>query len=118
VRWLIDEMLPPATAAALEALGHDARSTHAMNLTETADETIFDVAVAELRVIVTENFSDFAGLVEQRHAHELPCVPVVFVRKRDLPRRGALAGHLARHLHRWAEANPDPYPGVHWPQRS
>ena len=118
MRWLIDEMLPPATAAELVALGHDARSAREMNLTETADEIIFDVAVAEHRLIVTENFSDFARLVEQRHARELPFVPVVFVRKRDVPRRGALAGHLARHLHRWAESNPDPYPGVHWPHRS
>jgi predicted nuclease of predicted toxin-antitoxin system len=118
VRWLIDEMLPPAIATELDTLGHDARSARDMHLTETADETIFDMAVAELRVIVTENFSDFARLVEQRHARELPCVPVVFVRKRDFPRRGALAVHLARHLHRWAEANPDPYPGVHWPRQT
>jgi predicted nuclease of predicted toxin-antitoxin system len=118
VRWLIDEMLPPTTATELLALGHDASGARELNLAETADELILDVAVAELRVLVTENFSDFARLVEQRHARELPCVPVVFVRKRDFPRRGALASHLARHLHRWAEANPDPYPGVHWPQRS
>lgn len=65
--------------------------------------------------MVTENFADFSVVLTQRHASEKPCVPLVFVRKKDCPRGGALASHLAVHLHHWAAKNPDPYPGPHWP---
>lgn len=115
MRWLIDEMLPPATATELVALGHDAVSVFALDLTETADDVIYQAAVDAGRIVVTENFADFAKLTEARVGAGETTVPVVFVRKRDFPRRGALAVHLARHLHRWATENPDPYPGVHWP---
>ena len=71
--------------------------------------------MSEQRVVVTENFGDFARIVEQRQARDEPAVPVVFVRKRDFSRSGALAPHIARHLHEWAAAHPDPYQGVHWP---
>jgi hypothetical protein len=37
------------------------------------------------------------------------------VRKRNFPRGGGLARHLAAHLHKWAMDDEDPYPGVHWP---
>ncbi|MDZ7734274.1 MAG: DUF5615 family PIN-like protein [Acidimicrobiia bacterium] len=79
------------------------------------DEAVFDLAVAQQRVVVTENFADYATLLEQRQRHDEPCVPVVFVRKTAFPTRGALPSQLATHLHRWAEKNPDPYEGFHWP---
>jgi predicted nuclease of predicted toxin-antitoxin system len=116
VKWLIDEMLPPTTATELIALGHDAVSVHDVGLAGTADELVLARAIADGRVVATENFADFARLVDQCQARAEPCVPVVFVRKRDLPKRGAMALNLARRLHRWAEINPDPYPGVHWPR--
>lgn len=115
MRWLIDEMLPPAIATELEALGHDAVSVREAELVETADEVIYGVAVDAQRVVVTENFADFARLVETRAANDERCVPVVFVRKRSFPRGRGLARHLAGHLHKWAVDNPDPYPGLHWP---
>ena len=108
-------MLPPATAAELNDLGHDALGVHDAQLTETADDIIYRCAVGQRRVVVTENLGDFARIVEQRHTRDETCVPVVFVRKRDFARGRALAPRLARHLHRWATRNPDPYPGVHWP---
>jgi hypothetical protein len=70
--------------------------------------------VAERRIVGTENIADFAVLLDQRLRNNEPAVPVVFVRKGDLPRRGALPNRLAERLHRWAEANPDPYLGPHW----
>jgi hypothetical protein len=42
-------------------------------------------------------------------------VPIVFVRRDSLPRRGAQATHLARKLHAWADANPYPFVGLYWP---
>ena len=115
MKWLIDEMLPAATAEELNALGHDAVSVHDAALTETPDDVVYAVAVEQERVLVTENFADFARLLELRVASGEPCVPVVFVRKRNFPRGGGLARHLAAHLHKWAMDDEDPYPGVHRP---
>ncbi len=51
----------------------------------------------------------------QRFGDDLPCTPVVFVRKSSFPAGGALPEHLADHLDQWATANPDLYQGLHWP---
>ncbi len=114
MRWLIDEMLPPSTAAELNGLGHDAVGVVEAGLAQAADEDLYLLAVEQQRVVVTENFADFARLGELRLAREQPVVPVVFVRKGDFPRGGGLAHHLARHLDRWAADLADPYPGPHW----
>ena len=115
MRWLIDEMLPPATAAELQRRGHDAVAVADLGLTGQPDTVIVDTAAAQNRIVVTENFADYALLVEQRLRNDAPCVPVVLVRKADLPRRGALPAHLADRLQAWADATPDPYLGPHWP---
>jgi predicted nuclease of predicted toxin-antitoxin system len=107
-------MLPPDTAAELNRRGHDATSVAGLGPAGQADPVVFDRAVAEGRVVVTENVADFAALLDQRLRNDQSAVPVVFVRKADLPRRGALPHHLAERLHTWAEANPDPYLGPHW----
>ena len=108
-------MLPPATAAELSVLGHDALSVTEAGLRGADDETVFAEAVTQDRVMVTENAADFAAIVANRLADNEPCVPVVVVRKADHPLGGALARHLAGCLHEWAEGNPDPYPGPYWP---
>ncbi len=115
MRWLLDEMLPPSTAAELNDLGHDAVAVVGIGLAQAADEDLYVLAVEQERIVVTENFADFARVGELRLAREQPVVPVVFVRKRAHPRGGALGRHLALHLHRWANDHPDPYPGPHWP---
>jgi len=114
VRWLLDEMLPAAAAIELASRGHDAVSVLDIGMGGAADAEIVDRAVREGRVVATENFADYAALVTQRLSREEACVPVVFVRRDDLPRRGALAVHLARRLHAWAAANSEPYVGIHW----
>jgi hypothetical protein len=108
-------MLPPETAERLSQLGHDAVSVHAAGLTGANDAEVFSFAVSEARVVVTENFADYASILEQRQSRADSCVPVVFVRKATLPRGGALAAHLADRLHSWAVQNPEPYAGAHWP---
>ncbi len=115
MRWLIDEMLPPATAAELTEFGHEAVSVAQAGLAGSEDATVYESAVEQRRVIVTENFADFAKITSDRIAAGAPCVPVVFVQKLRHPRGSALAPALARHLHRWSVANPNPYHGVHWP---
>lgn len=115
MRWLIDEMLPPALAEELQARGHDAVSIAGSDLAGMTDEAVYDLAVEQQRILVTENFADFNRLAETRVAAEGPVVPVIFVRKRAFPRGRALAAHLARHIDEWAADHPDPYPGPHWP---
>ena len=107
-------MLPSETADELNRRGHDATSVIRLSLAGQPDPVVFERAVAEDRVVVTENIADFALLLEQRLRNEEPAVPVIFVRKADLPRRGALPHHLADRLDDWAQANSDPYVGPHW----
>lgn len=114
MRWLLDEMLPPKAAVLLAELGHDAVSVRSLEMTGDTDSEVMERAVRERRVVVTENFADFVALLEARLRREQPCVPVLFIRKAAFPARGALATHLARGLHDWSLANPEPYPGPHW----
>jgi hypothetical protein len=115
VRWLLDEMLPRAAAEQLNARGHDAVSVYDVDLAGADDVEVFSRAIAEDRLLVTENFADYSLLLTHRLRGDEPCVPVVFVHKPDFPAGGALAVHLADHLHKWATANADPYVGPHWP---
>ena len=115
MKWLLDAMLPPAAADELDRLGHDAVSVLRLEMGAAEDSKVFERAVTEGRVIVTENFADFAGLVADRQNQGKPATPIVFVRRDSFPRRGALAGHLALKLHKWAQANPEPFIGLYWP---
>lgn len=105
--FLIDEMFPAATARILhETHGHDAVHVVEIGLLATDDARIATAARAEGRAVVTENVADFAGE---------PDVVLLFVLKKNLPAGGAQAAALAKVLDRWAQANPDPYIGHHWP---
>lgn len=108
-------MLPPAITSELVRLGHNAVSVSDLGMRGAADGDIFELAVAQKRVVVTENFADFAALVAQHHKADEPCTTVVFVRKASFADGAVLATTLAEHLNQWATANPDPYRGVHWP---
>ena len=108
-------MLPPATAAELNALGHDAVGVAEAGLAGSDDATVYETAVEQQRVVVTENVADFATVTKDRLAAGEASGAVVFVRKHQHPRGSALAPVLARHLHRWAAENAHPYPGAHWP---
>lgn len=108
-------MFPPAAAAALEELGHDARCVAASELAAFPDDRRYEVATAERRIIVTENYADFVAILAQRIASGAPHTPVVCVGKQSLPDGSALGPALARRLNAWARANPEPYPGPHWP---
>ena len=115
MKWLLDEMLPPACAEELKNRGHDAVSVLELGMMGMADAAVFERAVREARVVVTENFADFARLVARAQRSDEACVPVVFVRRENLPKRGALAVHLAMLLDAWAADNPELFVGLHWP---
>ncbi len=96
MRWLLDEMLPRTVALRLSELGHGAVSVHDVELTPAADDDVFEFAVLQDRLIVTENFADFVRLLESCGSSDAPRVPVVFVRKSNFPKSGGLATHLAK----------------------
>jgi hypothetical protein len=107
VRFLIDEMFPPAAAELLrDRHGQDAVHVAEVGLRAAEDRDVAAAAREQDRAIVTENVVDFAGERE---------LVFVFVRKRQLPTGGAQGPALADLLHRWSAAHPAPYQGPHWP---
>lgn len=106
---LVDEMFPASVAALLREEGHDVVHVGEVGLGATDDALIAATARAEGRGVVTENVADFAGERD---------VVLVFVVKRHLPPGSAQAAALARMLHQWLLANPEPYVGQHWPSTS
>lgn len=103
--FLINEMLPPATAQSLRRLRHDAQHLSEVGLTATGDDVVEEATRSEGRALVTDyaDWADEADLV------------LVFVRGRTLPSGGAMAEALALLLDRWSGANAEPYIGAHWP---
>ncbi len=105
--FLIDEMFPTATAAALrETYGHDAVHVAEIGLRAVDDAQAAAAARAQGRAVVTENVADFAAERD---------VVLVFVLKKNLPAGGGQAAALAKALDRWAQDHPEPYLGPHWP---
>lgn len=114
MRWLIDEMFPAETAAELGERGHDARAA-GHDLRALTDEQLLDVAVAEERVLVTENVVDFVRLLQRRVADGGAVAAVVFVLKSSLPRDPPRLGRaLAERLAAWADDHPEPFPTAYW----
>lgn len=108
-------MLPPESAVSLNQSGHDARSV-LNRQANMLDPNIFQLAVDEGRIIVTENFGDFSALLARRLSSGQPCVPVVFVHKLDFGSGSALATRLALAHNAWTRVNDPPYIGPHWLQ--
>lgn len=105
--FLIDEMFPTAAAEILRKThGRDAVHVAELGLRAAADAEVAAVARAQERAVVTENVVDYAAERD---------VVLVFVLKRNLPAGRRQAAALAAILNRWAEANPEPYLGPHWP---
>ncbi|MBA3744190.1 MAG: DUF5615 family PIN-like protein [Sporichthya sp.] len=99
-------MFPAAVCPLLRERGHDALHVFDLGLGSRPDTQIIAAALADGRVIVTENVADFAAVPEF----------VVFcVRKSKLTARPRAAA-LADLIDAWARTNPDPYRGLHWPE--
>lgn len=108
MRLLIDEMFPAAVAEHLRRLGHDAVSVHEVSgLRGMPDDVVLDRAVRSDRVLVTENWVDYAPLTSGR-SH--PGVLVLL--KSRLPRGAALAHAAAQRIQKWSGSHPDPPAGT------
>lgn len=62
MKLLLDEMYPAALAEALRDAGVDATTTAELGLAGSSDPDLFAAAVAQGRVLVTENVGDFAHI--------------------------------------------------------
>jgi hypothetical protein len=106
--FLIDEMFPAATAGLLrDKYGHDAIHVTEAGLRGAPDTQVAAAARADGRAVVTENVADYAAERD---------IVLVFVLKKNLPAGGGQAAALAAILDSWAQDNPDPYLGQHWPR--
>jgi hypothetical protein len=105
VRFLIDEMFPPATCRHLLERGHDAVPVRDAGVDARPDAEVAALAAREQRALVTENVKDFA---------RAEGIAIVCVIKSRLRAQG-MDRHLAAVLADWAAAHADPYLGLHWP---
>ncbi len=62
MRLALDEMYPPALAQELRAAGLDALTVAELGLAGRSDPDVFAAAVAQRRVLLTENVADFARI--------------------------------------------------------
>lgn len=104
MKFLIDAMFSPEVAKILNSIGHDAVTPADRGGMRQSDQFLIQVASVEDRVIVTENWPDFAGVTT---------CPVLFVRKSLWPSK-TLSSSLAASLDRWAAANPSPGAWAYW----
>lgn len=65
MRLLLDEMYPPALAAALTAGGVNAVTIIELGMAGTPDPDVFAHAVTDHRAMLTENVSDFVAIAAQ-----------------------------------------------------
>ena len=107
---LLDEMLAPALALALEAEGFDvvAVAGHPV-LAGAEDERVAAWAVECGRRVVTENVRDFAVLA----GRGTPPLRVLFTSSRRSPRARRNPGPLMEALRRWL-TDPTPVADVDW----
>jgi uncharacterized protein DUF5615 len=87
VHVLLDEMFSPRIAAELVERGYDCRSAAADPLLrERPDDALFAVAVAEQRILVTENVVDFERLRRDRVAERADVPPLIYTSSSAFPR--------------------------------
>ncbi|HTU75676.1 MAG TPA: DUF5615 family PIN-like protein [Trebonia sp.] len=96
---LLDEMFSPAIAADLEARGVDARAVAADPLLRAlSDLEIFEAALLENRVIVTNNVADFESLRRSREAFGGGVPGLIYTSDLRFPRARGFLSRLAAAL--------------------
>ena len=113
---LLDEMFSPAIAADLAACGVDCRAVVADPvLRALSDLEIFQAALAEERVIVTNNVPDFESLRRAREAAGGEVPGLIYTSDATFPRANAYAARLVTALENAASSHEaDRCGGVLW----
>jgi predicted nuclease of predicted toxin-antitoxin system len=112
MKLLLDEMYAPAIAEQLRERGHDVVSLHDAGhraLEGAPDEEVWARAVAEDRVLVSENVHDFRRIEAQALAAGEPIPGLIFTTDRQFPRgHPATIGRLVLALESLLTAAPGP----------
>jgi hypothetical protein len=96
---LLDEMFSPAIADDLTLRGIDCRAVAADRvLRSLSDLEIFDTALLESRIIVTNNVADFESLRRARDASGGPVPGLIYTSDLAFPRAKAFFTRLATAL--------------------
>jgi predicted nuclease of predicted toxin-antitoxin system len=112
VRLLLDEMFPGALAEQLRARGHDVasiRDPEYVRLEGASDVDVFEAAVVETRIVVTEDVSGFRSLEIDALAEGRSTPGLIFTTDRQFPRGDpATFGRLVRALDALLGSEVDP----------
>lgn len=107
MRLLLDEHFSRHIAEQLRTRGHDAvAASERPGLAGLADDDLFAAAQAERRTIVTENWADFARLVDRAATDGTHHYGVVFTSRRQLPRTRDTIGLVADTLSAFLATHP------------
>jgi predicted nuclease of predicted toxin-antitoxin system len=116
MKLLLDEMYTPAIAEQLRARGHDVASVHDApyrRLEGEPDEEVWAAALADERVLVSENVQDFRRLEADALARTQPHAPLIFTTDRQFPRGDpATIGRLVTAFDALLAAQPDLVPAL------
>ena len=109
---LLDEMLPPSLAAAVNAAGCDTAAISAdPGLRGTPDAEVLELATAQARVLVTDNIRDFVPLSNTWAAQGRTHPGMLLLRSKTFPMTSARTGRIAAALVRRHQAGAWPAPG-------
>lgn len=96
---LLDEMFSPAIADELNSRGVDCRAVVADTLLRAlSDLEIFDAALLENRIVVTNNVADFESLRRARDAAGGPVPGLIYTSDATFPRTRAYVSRVAAAL--------------------
>jgi predicted nuclease of predicted toxin-antitoxin system len=111
MKLLLDEMYAPTIAEQLRARRHDVASVHDPEfraLEGAPDEDVWAAAIAEDRVLVSENVQDFRRIEANALARAQPVAHLIFTTDRQFPRGDAgTLGRLVTALDALLVAQPD-----------
>jgi predicted nuclease of predicted toxin-antitoxin system len=111
VRLLLDEHLPPRIAVELRVLGHDVVAVvERPDLHGAADDTLWEAARTEHRMVVTQDVGDFMRLALQDTAIAKAHPGLVLLHRRWFSRGDRDVGRLVVSLRALLAANPTDRP--------